>query len=120
FVHLYCIDMRILGKKKLQKIKKKNIGNRKLCKEIDKLLMDLEAFDPQNEDIKVIRKDADLVHGDGFYFFNIHIHRTLILLELDDEGEATIVWAGNHKKYEETFKNQKSVIEKWLRNKNYI
>jgi hypothetical protein len=42
------------------------------------------------------------------------------LIELDDEGEATIVWAGTHQEYEATFKNNKITIEKWLRQKGYI
>ncbi|MEZ0007561.1 hypothetical protein ABH942_002943 [Flavobacterium sp. 28YEA47A] len=44
----------------------------------------------------------------------------MILIELDDEGEATIVWAGTHAEYETTFKNNKSTVEKWLRSKGYI
>lgn len=93
-----------------------------LCQEIDKLINALEEFNPSNgkNTIKDIRADADCVHNDGFYFFNINIHRTLILIELDEEGEATIVWAGTHQEYEETFKNNKSTIERWLRSKNYI
>ncbi len=55
-----------------------------------------------------------------FIFFDLHLHRTLILIELDDEGEATIVWAGTHQEYEATFKNNKITIEKWLRQKGYI
>jgi mRNA interferase HigB len=73
-----------------------------------------------NEEVKASRPDADQVHSGGFYFFNIHIHRTLILLELDDEGIADVVWAGTHGEYEATFKNNKSVISKWLRNKGLI
>lgn len=111
--------MRIIGKKTILKIKKKNIGNKKLCIEIDKLITDLENFNPNEENISDIRNDADCVHNDGFYFFNIHIHRTLILIEFDD-GEATIVWAGTHQEYEATFKNTKSTIEKWLRKNSYI
>lgn len=112
--------MRIVGKNIILKIKKKNIGNQKLSKEIDKLIKDLEEFDPNSQDIKDIREDADSVHSDGFYFFNIHIHRTLILIEIDGEGEATIVWAGTHQEYENTFKNNKSTIAKWLRSKGFI
>ena len=112
--------MRIIGKKTILKIKKKNIGNKKLCIEIDKLITDLEKFNPNEENLNDIRNDADCVHSDGFYFFDIHIHRTLILIELDDDGEATIVWAGTHKEYEATFKNTKSTIEKWLRKNSYI
>lgn len=83
--------MRVLGKKIILKLKKKNIGNRKLCDEVDKLLKDLEKFNPKQSVLTEVRKDADCVHSDGFYFFNINIHRTLILIELDDDGDATII-----------------------------
>ena len=86
--------MRVLGKKTILKLKKKNIGNRKLCDEVDKLIEDLEKFDPKQSVLSEIRKDADCVHSDGFYFFDINIHRTLILIELDEDGEATIIWTG--------------------------
>lgn len=112
--------MRVIGKKIFLKIKKKNKGNTKLCSEIDKLITDLENFSPKEKSIHDVRDDADCVHSDGFYFFNISIHRTLILIEFDDDGEATIVWAGTHQEYESIFKNTKSVIEKWLRKNNYI
>jgi len=112
--------MRIIGKKTILKIKKKNIGNKKLCDEIDKLIVDLERFNSNENTIDEIRNDADCVHSDGFYFFNINIHRTLILIEFDEDGEATIVWAGTHQEYESTFKNNKATIEKWLRKNNYI
>jgi hypothetical protein len=104
--------MRVLGKKIILKIKKKNIGNQKLCSEIDKLISELESFNLDGNTINQLRSDADCVHRDGFYFFDIHIHRTLILIELDDEGEATIIWAGTHQEYESIFKNNKSSIEK--------
>lgn len=42
------------------------------------------------------------------------------MIEYDDEGEVTIVWAGTHQEYEREFKNNKSTIEKWLRSKGYI
>lgn len=112
--------MRIIGKKIILKLKKKNIGNKKLCNEIDRLVTDLENFNPREKNIRDIRKDADRVHTEGFYFFDINIHRTLILIEFDDDGEATIIWAGTHQEYESTFKNNKPTIEKWLRNKGYI
>lgn len=112
--------MRIVGKKTILKLKKKNIGNKKLCNEIDKLITDLENFKHNEKSINDIRNDADCVHTDGFYFFDINIHRTLILIEFDDDGEATIVWAGTHQEYETTFKNNKLTIEKWLRKNGYI
>ncbi len=114
------ISMRIVGKKIILKLKKKNIGNKKLCTEIDRLVVDLENFNPRESIITEIKNDAERVHSDGFYFFDINIHRTLILIEFDDEGEATIVWAGTHQEYESIFKSNKSTIEKWLRNKGYI
>lgn len=112
--------MRVLGKKIILKVKKKNIGNKKLCDEIDKLIKDLEKFNPKEQHLKEIRDDADCVHSDGFYFFDIYIHRTLVMIEFDEQGEATIVWAGTHQEYESTFKNNKKTIEKWLRNNNYL
>lgn len=112
--------MRILGKKILLKIKKKNLGNVKLCSEVDRLISGLEDFNPKSNSISKIRNDADCVHPDGFYFFDINIHRTLILIEFDDDGEATIIWAGSHQEYETTFKNNKSTIEKWLRKNGYV
>ena len=112
--------MRIIGRSRLLKLKKKNIGNNQLRDEIDLLLHTLELFNPQLERITDVRKDADCVHSDGFYFFNIQMHRTMILMELDEEGEATIVWAGKHQEYETTFKNNKKTIEKWLRKNGYI
>ncbi len=112
--------MRVLGKHKLLKAKKKNIGNKKLCNAIDELIYDLEAFEPDKQNIGDIRKDADCVHTDGFYFFDINVHRTLIMIEFDEKGEATIVWVGTHQEYETTFKNNKKTIEKWLRSNDYI
>ncbi len=112
--------MRILGKSKILKVKKKNIGNKKLCKAIDELISDLEGFEPDKQNIYNIRKDADCVHNDGFYFFDINIHRTLVMIEIDENGEATIIWVGTHKEYETTFKNNKNTIEKWLRSNDYI
>lgn len=112
--------MRIVGKKIILKLKIKNKGNKKLCNEIDKLLIDLESFNPKDKSIGDIRNDAERVHSDGFYFFNINIHRTLILIEFDEDGEATIFWAGTHQQYQSIFKNNKSTIEKWLRTKGYI
>lgn len=112
--------MRVLGKNKILKVRKKNIGNRKLCSEIDRLLEDLTEFDPRVQELKKIRTDADCVHNDGFYFFNINIHRALVLIEFDEEGEATIVWVGTHDEYNATFKNNKKTIEKWLRSNGYI
>jgi mRNA interferase HigB len=112
--------MRIIGKMVLVKLKKKNIGNSQLCDAIDKLLNDLETLNPQKKGLKEIRKDADSVHPEGFYFFDIDLYRTLLLIETEDEGEATIIWAGSHQEYIRTFKNNRATIEKWLRNRDFI
>jgi len=40
---------------------------------------------------------------------------------IDFEGDkAIVVWAGSHDQYEKTFQNNRTVIEKWLRDKNWI
>nr|WP_295869629.1 type II toxin-antitoxin system HigB family toxin [uncultured Chitinophaga sp.] len=112
--------MRVTGISKLVKLKKKNAGNKNLCKEIDKLLRDLQQFGPANSRLTDVRKDADCVHNDGFYFFNINVHRSFVMIDFDGEGNATIIWVGSHDEYERTFKNNKSTIEKWLRKNGYI
>lgn len=112
--------MELLRKNILTKLKKKNIGNSKLVKEINKLIIDIEEAEwEQHSDIKFTRSDADCVHNDGFYFFDIHIHRTMVWIVFEDDL-ATILWAGSHQEYEETFKNNKDTIEKFLKNKRWI
>jgi len=87
---------------------------------IAKLIEDIEENDWKNQtELNELRSDADCVHSDGFYFFNISVHRTMILIEFDDE-EASVVWLGNHKEYENIFKNNKSTIKKWLKSNNWI
>ncbi len=113
--------MKVTNKYILGKLIRKNRGNSKLVKSIEKLLDDLEKNNWQTpQDLIKIRPDADCVYGGGFYFFNINIHRTLILIEFEENGDATIVWAGNHDDYELTFKNNRNVIKKWLRDNNWI
>lgn len=73
-----------------------------------------------DEELKRIRPDADCVHADGFYFFDINIHRTLVLIEFDECGDATVVWIGTHQEYEKVFKNNKSTIRKWLKLNEYV
>lgn len=112
--------MRLTNKKLLEKLKRKNKGNVSLIKEIDKLIKDIDENDwkDQNE-LNRTRADADNVHSDGFYFFNINIHRTMILIEFED-SEATVVWAGTHQQYETTFKNNRNTIKKWLKSNDWI
>jgi len=87
---------------------------------IAKLIEDIEENDWKNQtELNELRSDADCVHSDGFYFFNISVHRTMILIEFDDE-EASVVWLGNHKEYENIFKNNKSTIKKFLKSNNWI
>lgn len=113
--------MRIVNKYILSKLAYKNKGNPKLTKTIQELINDIEQGDWKKPlDLKNSRPDADCVYGGTFYFFNISIHRTLVLIEFEENGEATIVWAGSHDDYEMTFKNNRSIIKKWLRDHGWI
>jgi len=112
--------MRLTNKKTLEKLKKKNRGNVPLSIAIDKLVREIEAHEWKNQtELNQLRLDADCVHSDGFYFFNISTHRTLVLIEFN-EGEASIVWVGTHQEYETTFKNNKNTIRKWLHSNDWI
>ena len=51
--------MRIVGKKIILKVKKKNIGNKKLRTAMDQLSSDLENFNSKKSSIIDVRKDAD-------------------------------------------------------------
>lgn len=113
--------MRLVGKSKLEKYKSKNKGNKNLCKEIDKLISDIEISHWQSQiELKETRRDADCVHSDGFYFFNLLDHRAMILVEFSEEGEATVVWVGEHDTYERIFQNNRETIKNWLKAKDYI
>lgn len=112
--------MRLTNKKVSEKLKRKNRGNVSLAKAVDKLIKDINKNDWINQtELNKIRQDADNVHTDGFYFFNINIHRTMILIEFDD-SEATVVWGGTHQEYESTFKNNRNTIKKWLKSNDWI
>lgn len=112
--------MRLINKKALEKFKRKNRGNFPLSKAIDKLIEDFEENDWSTPaELNQTRPDADCVHSDGFYFFNINVHRTMVLIEFDDD-EASIVWVGTHQEYEIAFKNNKSTIRKWLNSNDWI
>lgn len=113
--------MRIINKHILGKLIQKNRGNLKLKKAVQQLISDIENGDWKNPlDLTAKRPDADCVYGGEFYFFNINIHRTMIMIEFEESGEATVVWAGNHDDYELIFKNNRHVIKKWLRDNNWI
>lgn len=112
--------MRLTNKKKLEKLKRKDKGNVLLTKAIDKLIKDIDEHEWKDQsELSKTRPDADNVHSDGFYFFNIHIHRTMVLIEFSDK-EATVVWAGTHKDYETIFKNNKNTIKNWLRSNDWV
>ena len=113
-------QMRLINKKILEKLKRKNRGNIPLNKAIDQLIKDIDENNWKNQtELNKTRKDADNVHSDGFYFFNINIHRTMILIEFDD-NEATVVWVGTHQEYEANFKNNRNTIKKWLKSNDWI
>ncbi|HKM93466.1 MAG TPA: type II toxin-antitoxin system HigB family toxin [Prolixibacteraceae bacterium] len=113
--------MKIINKHIFARLIRKNRGNSKLIKSVEILISDIEKSNWQNpHDLIETRLDADCVYGGAFYFFDINIHRTLILIEFEENGDATIVWAGNHDDYEMTFKNNRNVIKKWLRDNSWI
>lgn len=115
------VNREVVNKKLLVKLKRKNRGNSLLLAAVDALIQDLESGSFRNQaELFAIRPDADCVHSDGFYFFDLHVHRTLVLVEFDEEGEITIVWCGSHDEYETTFKNNKNTIRKWLKDREWI
>jgi mRNA-degrading endonuclease HigB of HigAB toxin-antitoxin module len=113
--------LQVTNKYILVKLKKKNLGNVKLGLAIDRLVDELErgTFETPNQLLEA-RPDADQVYGGNFYFFDIHVHRAMVLVEFGWDGEASIVWAGSHDEYEITFKNNKNAIRKWLKNHGWI
>ena len=118
---LIFLDPQQENKHILVKLVRKNRGNSKLVKAIQQLILEIEDSNWQTpHDLTENRPDADCVYGGEFYFFNINIHRTLIMIEFEESGDATIVWAGSHDDYELTFKNNRKVIKKWLRDNNWI
>lgn len=126
--------MKLLGLKQLSKLKKKNKGNLKLQKAIDQLIADIKVARWKNkEEVLEARVDADCVHNEGFYFFDMNVHRTMMLIEYhpqevekDENGEdldmgiANVLWVGSHDDYIRVFKNNKKTIEKWLREQGLI
>lgn len=112
--------MELLQKNKLIKLKRKNLGNVKLISAIDKLILDIENAEwTKKTEIKISRPDADCIHSDGFYFFDISIHRTMILIAFEDD-EAVVIWTGSHDEYDRTFKGNKTTIENWLKKQKLI
>jgi len=113
--------MRLTNKKALEKLKRKNRGNTPLANAIVKLIKDIEDNEWKNQtELNESRPDADCVHSDGFYFLNLNIHRTMVLIEFDKNKRARILWAGSHQEYRKTFKNNRNTINKWLRDNGWI
>jgi len=107
--------LRIINKHVLGKLIGKNRGNARLVKSVEQLIFDIEKSNWQRpHDLIRARADADCVYGGEFYFFDINIHRAMILIVFEDR-EATVIWAGSHDEYDKTFKGNKTTIEKWLR-----
>lgn len=108
------------------KLLKKNRGNVLLAEAVNQLIADLKGANWHNQlELQKDRPDADCVHSDGFYFFDIHIHRSMLLVEFsvqgqEEEGIVSVLWAGSHDEYERVFGNNKGRIEKWLRGKGLI
>lgn len=113
--------MNLVNRSLLERLKRKNSGNTKLIKAIDKLIDDIQVnvWDSQIE-LKETRPDADCVHSDGFYFFNLNVHRTMILIEFDENKRARVIWTGSHQDYDKTFRNNKNTIKKWLKDNGWI
>lgn len=112
--------MKLLRKDKLLKLKRKNQGNLKLIKAIDKLIEDIETSNWKDKlELIESRPDADRVHSDDIFFFDINIHRSLTLVVFH-EKYAEILWVGNHDEYDSTFRGNKKTIETWLRNHGKI
>jgi mRNA-degrading endonuclease HigB of HigAB toxin-antitoxin module len=111
----------LINKSLLERLKRKNRGNTKLIKAIDKLINDVQVNNWDSQlDLKETRPDADCVHSEGFYFFNINVHRTMILIEFDENKRARVIWIGSHQDYDKTFKNNRNSIKKWLKDNGWI
>ena len=112
--------MKIIRKDKILKLKRKNQGNMKLSKAIDKLITEIENSEWKDKlELIETRPDADRVHSEDFFFFDINVHRTFILIVFSEQS-AEILWVGNHDEYDTIFKGNKKTIESWLRNHGKI
>lgn len=113
--------MNLINRSLLERLKRKNRGNTMLIRAIDKLIGEIIAgnWDSQKE-LKETRPDADCVHSDGFYFFNINVHRTMILMEFDENKRARVIWTGSHQEYEKVFRNNRNTIKKWLKDNGWV
>lgn len=115
------INVNLVNRSLLERLKRKNRGNTKLIKAIDKLINDIQVSSWNSQlELKEARPDADCVHSDGYYFFNLNVHRTMILIEFDENKRARVIWVGSHQDYDKTFKNNKNTIRKWLKDNGWI
>ena len=130
--------MKLIGKRKLTKLARKNSGNVKLLKSIKSFEEEVRGgVWTSQQALGASTVKFDSVHPDGFYIADINIHRAMVAiafvelkeLECDEEiteeqkkdlGEVNILWVGTHKEYELTFGNNKATIKKWLRSHAYI
>ena len=113
--------MNLVNRSLLERLKRKNRGNTKLIKAIDKLIDDFQVNNWNSQmELKETRPDADCVQSDGFYFFNLNVHRTMILIEFDENKRARVIWAGSHQDYTKTFRNNRNTIKKWLKDNGWI
>jgi len=112
--------LKLIRKDKLLKLKRKNRGNLKLAKDIDKLIIDIERAKWKDKlGLIESRPDADRVHSEDFLFFDINVHRAFTLVVFTEQY-VEILWVGNHDEYDTTFKGNKKTIEAWLRNHGKI
>jgi mRNA interferase HigB len=80
------------------------------------LIEDVETSDWKNKfDLIMTRPDANKIYGDNFYFFDISIHKTTIMIVFHEQ-EAELLWVGTHSEYDTIFKGNKKTIETWIRN----
>lgn len=112
--------MDLINRKKLVKLKKKNKSNKKLLVAVDEFMKTIEGAKWKDvKEMKKERRDADHIHDNRFYFFDLYIHRVFCLMEITD-NELDVLWVGTHDEYEKIFKNNKNTAKKWLRERQYI
>jgi mRNA-degrading endonuclease HigB of HigAB toxin-antitoxin module len=112
--------LELIRKDKLLKLKLKHRGDIRLFTAIDLFMDDILKADWKNKnDIFRDRPDANCVHSDGFYFFDLSTYRTMVILFFDDQ-KVYVIWAGSHDEYDRTFKDNKQTIERWLRKNGLI
>lgn len=133
--------MKLIGKRKLTKLAKKNRGNVKLQKSIKSFEKEIrENTWTTQQELESSTVEFDSVHSDGFYIADINIHRAMVAItfvnlkeleELEGEeedikeqkkilGEVDVLWVGTHDDYQRVFGDNKDTVEKWLRSQGYI